>query len=621
MKNVGYVRISRDDDKRNYSSIENQKLIIRQYAKEHGSTIDCWYEDDGVSGYIFERPGFQQLMEDIKNREIDTVYVKDFSRLGRHNARILLLLDEFQERGIHLIVMDDHYDNQDAEDDTIGIMTWFNERYVKDTSKKIRRVIGAKQKEGTLNIQPPFGYKKADARKNIFEIVPEEAECVRMIFDLYIRGSGYRKIADYLNQEGISTPSGMRRERELREGKNSRRHVAGVWTDSMVKEILNKDFYTGVFRLHKRERHTVHGKDQRVPEKEQYVFEEHHPPVIDRMTYELVQEIKRKRDSSRYKGSHGQWIGSGEASLFGSCLYCKDCGGKLTPIRRTTASGVRRYYICSTYNTKGKKYCSRAHLIEEKDITKDVIQYIAMCRAVLCDAITSYDREDFPVEQKSSEEKCILIGKEIEEGKKQLKILFSQKIKDISANPEKAGLIRESYESVQRELTERIQNLQLKEEKLKNVKSECAHRKRYTALDVADGIIRRETLNRKDIEIIIDRIEVDGNGFPDIKLNYGLPESVSCDISAELNHSENEIILAAMRLVRNEKREYTSARFLSTQLTKAGYPKSEKAVLPYIRMMAGLGVIEESGNSRKPYMIQMGKDEMDRVMDHFGKED
>ena len=96
--NAGYVRLSRDDDKKNYVSIENQKLIISQYANDHGVKIDRWYEDDGISGYIFDRPGFQQMMADL-DQEIDTVYVKDFSRLGRHNAKVLLLLDEFQERG------------------------------------------------------------------------------------------------------------------------------------------------------------------------------------------------------------------------------------------------------------------------------------------------------------------------------------------------------------------------------------------------------------------------------------------------------------------------------------------------------------------------------------------
>lgn len=93
--NAGYVRLSRDDDKRNYVSIENQKLIINQYASNNGMVIDRWYEDDGVSGYIFDRPGFRQMMADL-DKDIDTVYVKDFSRLGRHNAKVLCFWMNFR---------------------------------------------------------------------------------------------------------------------------------------------------------------------------------------------------------------------------------------------------------------------------------------------------------------------------------------------------------------------------------------------------------------------------------------------------------------------------------------------------------------------------------------------
>ena len=164
--NAGYVRLSRDDDKRNYVSIENQKLIINQFAAESNMVIDRWYEDDGVSGYKFDRPGFNQLMEDL-DKDVDRVFVKDFSRLGRHNAKVLLLLDDFQERGKQLIVIDDNYDSMQADDDTIGIKTWYNERYVKDTSKKIKRALGARQKEGTLMTQPPFGYKRNEIDEGV----------------------------------------------------------------------------------------------------------------------------------------------------------------------------------------------------------------------------------------------------------------------------------------------------------------------------------------------------------------------------------------------------------------------------------------------------------------------
>ena len=196
--NAGYVRLSRDDDKRNYVSIENQKLIINQYAADHGVVIDRWYEDDGISGYIFDRPGFQQMMADL-DKDIDTVYVKDFSRLGRHNAKVLLLLDEFQERGKHLVVIDDNYDSMDSSDDTIGIKTWFNERYVKDTSKKIKAVFKAKMRDGKrVSGAVPYGYYRKPEDKQTLYVDEASASVVRRIFQFACKGMGATAIADGL---------------------------------------------------------------------------------------------------------------------------------------------------------------------------------------------------------------------------------------------------------------------------------------------------------------------------------------------------------------------------------------------------------------------------------------
>ena len=168
--NAGYVRLSRDDDKRNYVSIENQKLIIRQYAETHGAVINRWYEDDGFSGYIFDRPGFQQLMTDLDNG-IDTVYVKDFSRLGRHNAKVLLLLDEFQERSKHLIVIDDNYDSMDSSDDMIGIKTWFNERYVKAKRSNAPSAPGKKKELSSRGL--PSAISAVPMTKKFWKLSPK----------------------------------------------------------------------------------------------------------------------------------------------------------------------------------------------------------------------------------------------------------------------------------------------------------------------------------------------------------------------------------------------------------------------------------------------------------------
>lgn len=616
--NAGYVRLSRDDNKRNYVSIEDQKLIINQYTAEHGGVIDRWYEDDGVSGYIFDRPGFGQLMADL-DRDIDAVYVKDFSRLGRHNAKVLLLLDEFQERGKRLIVIDDNYDSMDSNDDTIGIKTWFNERYVKDTSQKIRRAISARQKEGTLIIQPPLGYCRSAKDKHVLEIVPKEAEYVKMVFELYISGFGYRKIANYLTDQEIPTPSMILHEREIASGRLSKRTIATKWSDGMIKDLLDNDFYIGTFRLKKRARSTIHGKDKRVPKEEQYIFENHHSAIIDRAMFSLVQELKEKRSRTNYRGNRGQWLGTNIPNPFGSCLFCKDCKSRLTPIKRKTSNTERKYYICTTYNTKGSRYCGKSHLIDEKDLIEDILNYIKLCRNALCEVISAYNMKDFESEKKSVEEKCQDLQSVIEEKKLQLKVLLIQKVKDLSISSANEDLINETYETLQNDLFSCIHALEMQMKKLKAVclETPVGKDRPKNALDAADQIIAQKSLNRRDIELLIDRIDVDENGLPEITLKYGLSSLINYSPANEMNHREHMIIAIIMKLIIEDKRGYTSAKYLSEHLSALGFQKTKQSILPYIRLLKELSILKDTGNLQKPYAIVKSKEEITSLINNF----
>lgn len=622
--NAGYVRLSRDDDKRNYISIENQKLIITQFAAERNLVIDRWYEDDGFSGYTFDRPGFQQLMKDLQ-KDITCVFVKDFSRLGRHNAKVLLLLDEFQEHKKRLLIIDDNYDSLDTEDDTIGIKTWYNERYVKDTSKKIKRALGARQKEGTLITQPPFGYIRNATNHTLLEIVPKEAAYIKTIYDLYLKGFGYRKIANYLTTHHTPTPSMIRHERELKAGNISKRKVTAEWSDSMVKDILANDFYIGTLRLRKRARSTIHGKDKRVSPDQQYIFENHHPAIIDKTSFVLIQELKKKRKNQHERSSHKQQMGSKNQNLFGDCLFCKDCGRRLTPIRRNTSSGERQYYICNTYNTKGKRYCSKAHLIEEKDLIKDVIAYMKLCRNALSESIMTYDIKNADSKQNMFTEQSLEIQTNIKKLQKQLKMLFAQKIRDLSLVPHKENLnhiLKETYDALQEDLLSQIHKLELQLQKLKDTNSEKDEKKEtfQNALQMLDQIIEKKFLNRKDLAFLIERIEIDKEGLPEIQWKYALCALISPYTMSEPNQHENTIIYHIMRLIMEEKRTYTSAKYLSKALTDSGYPKSSKSVLPYIRFMIESGILEPNNHSSKPYTIVKTKEELQEIMQNFYKE-
>lgn len=560
------------------------------------------------------------LMDDL-GKDIDSVFVKDFSRLGRHNAKVLLLLDEFQERGKRLIVIDDNYDSFTPDDDVIGIKTWYNEKYVKDTSKKIRRVLGARQKEGTLLTHVPFGYKRNNKNKEIVEIVPNEAEQIKQIYELYMQGLGYRKIAAYLTGNFVPTPSAVRHKRELEEGKHSKRQVVSEWSDSMVKDILDNDFYIGTYRLHKRARATVHGKDKRVPKEEQCIFENHHPAIIDKMTFELVQDMKAKRVKTNYRGSRGRWTGTEIPNPFGTCLFCRDCGSRLTPIVRRTSNRERKYYICSTYNTKGKRYCSKAHLIEENDLMEDVVNYIRLCRNSLCERIAAYDLKEFEAEKRPVEEKRLEIVRMIDDQKKQLKSLFAWKVKDLASNTGNEALITESYNALQEDILAHIRSLELQLQELSETRLGMpdVKKKLTTALEVVDEIIKNGTLDRKDMEILIERIDVDENGLPEIELKYGLSGLSKYSPGKELNRRENEIILTTMKLICEDHRGFTSAKYLSAKLSEAGYPKSKKSVLPYIHLMIEKGLIKPTDNSLKPYLIIKTKEEIGELIAAFQK--
>ena len=162
---VGYCRLSRDEDKENYSSIEEQKRIIKEYASTRNWIIsnDDFYIDDNVSGYTFNRPEFSKMIEKVKGGKIDVVIAKDLSRIGRHNGRVLVLIDEFKNIQKNLILVSEMggtYDVLNDRDDTIGITTWFNERYVKDCSRKTRDHMYSKQKTGRLIMGNYYGYIK-----------------------------------------------------------------------------------------------------------------------------------------------------------------------------------------------------------------------------------------------------------------------------------------------------------------------------------------------------------------------------------------------------------------------------------------------------------------------------
>ena len=605
----GYVRLSRDDNKRNYSSIENQKLIIQKYAEENNMIVRHIYEDDGISGYSFNRPQFQNMMANLGS--IDVIVAKDLSRIGRHNAKVLLFLEEMEEQGKRVILIDDNYDSLYSDDDIIGIKTWDNERHVKNTSRKVKRIKKMEQENGTLKCAPPFGYTRHPLNKQMVLIDEEAAAILNLEKDLYLEGNGIRKIAEILSDRGVPTPTMLQKERYEALGLPYHREVTHMWSYGMVKDTLFNDYHNGVLRTHKRERMTINGKDKKISKDQQYVFPNHHPKIFDDDTMKLLFEVKDSRHHSQYRGQRKH------VNLFSGCLYCKDCGMKLTAINRPNRG---KYYVCGTYNKKGKQFCEHAHLVTEETLMDALVKYLTLCRDSLADIIQNFDLSNLKAPTYSADDGQQRLENELERIKKELKTLITQKVKEFTANPGMAEIINETYASLQTEKMERISAIEKTLQDLTkepHIPAVAIKPGLQTALDILNEVLEQKSLTRTDIEVLVEKIIVDKDGNVDIYLKHGLGNLAVYDFKADKENLKLTMMIETIRLLEKDETGFTSVKFLAESLKDMGYPMHKKKFATYMEHLLDLGLVEKTGIYHYPYRIVASREKLTCVEKMF----
>lgn len=604
-----YVRLSRDDNKRNYSSIENQKKIICQYAEENNMIVRHIYEDDGISGYSFDRTDFKKMMANLDT--INIIVAKDLSRIGRHNAKVLLFLEEMEEMGKRVILIDDNYDSLYSDDDIIGIKTWDNERHVKNTSRKVKRIKKMEQENGTLVCLPPFGYTRHPLNKQMILIDEEEAAIINLQKELYLDGNGIRKTAEILSERGVPTPSMLEKERYEALGLTYNKQVAYQWSYGMVKDTLFNDYHNGILRTHKRERMTINGKDKKIPKEQQYVFPNHHPKIFDDDTMKLLFETKDSRHNSKYRGQRTH------INLFSGCLYCKDCGMKLTAINRPNR---KKYYTCGTYNKKGKQFCQYAHLVTEEILMDALVKYLILCRDSLADIIQNFDLAKLKVDTYTPTDSRQRLEMELEKAKEELKLLISQKVKEITANPSMNEIINETYASLQTEKMERITAIEKTLQDLTkdpHIPSTTIKPSLQTALDIFNEVLEKKELSRKDIEVLVKKIIVDKDGNVDIYLKHGLGNLAAYDFRADKENLKLTMLIEAIRLLEKDVTGFTSVKFLADSLKEMGYPMHKKKFVPYMEHLLDLGLVEKTVIYHYPYRIAATRQQLRDVENMF----
>jgi len=363
-----YCRLSRDDGMDGDSnSVANQKKLMQKYAKENGFGNTRFYVDDGYTGTNFNRPGFQKMLEDIEMGYISTIIVKDMSRLGRDYLQVGYYTDTyFPDRNIRFIAINDCVDSADGENELAPFRNVMNEMYARDISRKVRSSHRIRGNSGEPLSQPPYGYMKSPDNKKRWVIDPEAAQIVRDVFRMCLEGKGNETIARILQEREILVPMAYWQSKGLDRGGKKTQPNPYKWSKSTIAKMLAQQEYCGDVINFKTYSKSFKNK-ARIPNPEENwaIFKGVHEPIIDRETFELVQELvgKTKRRSTKEK--------NGEKNMFSDLLYCADCGSKLWYHVKQDKELIH-YFSCSNYRGD-RGTCDKTHYLRADSIYQVVM--------------------------------------------------------------------------------------------------------------------------------------------------------------------------------------------------------------------------------------------------------
>ena len=370
-----YCRLSKDDDLSGPSaSIQNQRELLCRYCEEQGWRVAGIFQDDGYTGLNMDRPDFQKMLGAVERGMFDVILTKDLSRLGRNYLQTGQLIEEFFPRNrVRYIALNDAVDTN-IENDITPFRNILNEMYSRDVSKKVHSSYLTKAKSGKFTgCLAPFGYKKDPLDKNRLVIDEDTAWIVRKIYDYARNGSGPNRIRRRLEDEEISCPAWWNRQKGLRDHitkfeRENPEHGRFVWDFTTIKEILSNPVYIGAIASQKVNYRFKIGWMGDKRREDWIIVEGMHEAIIDRDTFDIVQEKVKSRKRA------DAW---GNFSLFAGLVKCGQCGSTMN-IRRANQKGNDRIYTCSRYNKYGKAHCTQ-HRIKYDTLYGIVLEQIRSC--------------------------------------------------------------------------------------------------------------------------------------------------------------------------------------------------------------------------------------------------
>ena len=495
-----YCRLSNEDGEEGESnSIGNQKAILTNYVMSHGWDIVDTYIDDGYTGINFDRPGFNRMIEDIKDKRINLVVTKDLSRLGRDYIRVGYYLEiYFPENRIRYIAVNDNIDTEkESSNDMTPFRAVINDMYSKDISKKVKSVFNHKRHEGKyIGAFAAYGYQKDPLDKNKLIIDEEAAPIVKKIFSMYLAGHGLTYIARRLNDEGIVCPSSYKTKKYGTY--NTKTVVVPKWCHSSVKSIINNPVFTGAVAQGKHRKINYKSKKQEATNINDWiVVKGMHEPIIAEQEFKQVQQLLNSKKNNDFKGSRKA------TRLFSGFAFCGDCGQYMT---YTKSQARDDYLICSAYKRFGKDHCTR-HSITEETLQDLILSDFRDLAYKYADKEKIRKKAEEIVNGKKDDSKAIQnelhrIEKRQAEVKQMLKSLYEDKVRGVIAEDQ----MLELYEQFNKE---RI-NLDAQHEEVANkLQSKAKVSDKETQISkLVEAVLNIKKLNRLILFELIEKVEI-----------------------------------------------------------------------------------------------------------------
>mgnify|MGYP004610319931 FL=1 len=362
---AAYCRVSTEQEEQQNSFAVQVAYYTDLINKKKEWTLAGVFADEGISGtQTKKRTEFNRMIRMCKKKKIDLVITKSISRFARNTVDCLEYVRQLKDLGIGVIF---EKENINTLKMTSEFMIALYGSFAQAESESISKNVSWGKEKAFREGKVPFQYKKllgyrkgADGKP---EIVPEEAETVRSIFNLYLDGYTLLNIAQILMDQKITTANGK-----------------SEWTKSAIQSILKNEKYVGDALLQKT--FTVdcitHKVVKNNGERPMYLITDHHTPIIDRDTFNRVQQEIARRNSKRKisdqtKTEQGKYSGKYALS---ELLICGHCG---TPYRRRiwTKSGNKQVvWRCISRLEHGKRYCPDSPTIKEEQLHKAIIRAI-----------------------------------------------------------------------------------------------------------------------------------------------------------------------------------------------------------------------------------------------------